>query len=72
MSEASTKQAVTGFKVISFQVKKAKEGETVKLLLEASVDSIGAGTCDMGDVLKALLHHQTGEVDVGLSVFTDK
>jgi len=64
----TVKQAVTGFQVVSFQVKKAKDGETVKLLLEASVDSIGAGTCDMGDVLKALLQHQTGEVDVGLSV----
>jgi uncharacterized protein YqeY len=63
------KQAVTGFRVVNFQVKKVKDGEVVKLLLEANVDSIGAGEHDMGDVLKALLHHQTGDTDVGLSVF---
>lgn len=68
MTEA-TKQAVTGFRVVSYQVKKTKDGEVVKLLLEANVDAIGAGEHDMGDVLKALLHHQTGDTDVGLSVF---
>ena len=64
-----TKQGVSGFKVVSYQVKKVKDGEVVKLLLEASVDAIGAGEHDMGDVLKALLHHQTSDTDVGLSVF---
>lgn len=63
------KQAVTGFKVITFQVKKTKDNEKVKLVLEADVDAIGAGTHDMGDVLKALLNHQVGDSDVGLSVF---
>ena len=68
----SSKQSITGFKVLNFQVKKAKDTEKVKLVLEADVDNIGAGNNDMGDVLKALLHHQTGDVDVGLSVFIQK
>lgn len=69
---ATTSQAVSGFKVLNFQVKKAKDTERVKIILEADVDNIGAGNFDMGDVLKALLHHQTGDVDVGLSVFIEK
>lgn len=64
----TSKQAVTGFKVLTFQVKKAKDSEKVKLVLEADVDDISAGDYDMGDVLKALLTHQTGDVDVGLSI----
>jgi len=68
MTEA-TKQGVTGFKVVSYQVKRVKDGEVVKLLLEANVESIGAGDQDMGDILKALLHHQISDTDVGLSVF---
>ena len=71
MTEA-TKQAVVGFKVTDFQVKKKKDGEIVKLVLVANVDSMGAGEFDMGDILKALLHHQTGDTDVGLSVFMQK
>ena len=67
-----TKQAVVGFKVCDFQVKKKKDGEIVKLVLIANVDSIGAGECDMGDILKALLQHQVGDVDVGLSVLVQK
>ncbi len=69
MSTEATKQSVTGFKVATFQVKKTKDSERVKLVLEADVDTITAGNYDMGDVLKALLSHQTGDVDVGLSVF---
>lgn len=67
----TSKQAVTGFKVLTFQVKKAKDSERVKIVLEADVDTVGAGEHDMGDVLKALLTHQTGDVDVGLSVFVE-
>jgi uncharacterized protein YqeY len=67
----TSKQAVTGFKVLTFQVKKSKDTEKVKMVLEAEVDTIGAGEYDMGDVLKALLSHQTGDVDVGLSVFVE-
>ena len=65
----TSKQAVTGFNVLTFQVKKAKDTEKVKLVLEADIDSIGAGNYDMGDVLKALQHHMTGDTEVGLSVF---
>ena len=72
MVENSSKQGITGFKVISFQVKKSKDGERVKLLLEASVDDIGAGEKNVGDVLKAFLYHQSGETDIGLSVFVEK
>jgi ABC-type uncharacterized transport system ATPase subunit len=69
MSTEASKQAVTGFKVSNFQVKKTKDSERVKLVLEADVGTIGAGEYDMVDVLKALLSHQTGDMDVGLSVF---
>jgi len=67
---SDVKQGVTGFKIVSFHVKKAKESEKVKILLEADVNDIGVGPKhDMGDLLKAFLSHQTGDVDIGLSVF---
>lgn len=67
---SDVKQGVTGFKVISFNVKKAKENEKVKVILEADADAIGVGPkYDMGDLLKAFLSHQTGDIDIGLSVF---
>ena len=66
------KQAVAGFKVVGYSVKKGKETEKIKLVLEAEVGSVAAGECDMGDVMKALLEHSTGEVDVGLSLFVNK
>ena len=69
MSTEVTKQAVTGFKVATFQVKKTRDSERVKLVLEADVDTITAGDYNVGDVLKALLSHQTGDADIGLSVF---
>jgi hypothetical protein len=65
----TAKQSVVGFKVVDFAVKKKKDNEIVKLVLVANVDSMGAGDYDVGEILKALLHHQTGDVDVGLSVF---
>ena len=71
-TNTAVKQSVTGFKVLTFHVKKSKDTEKVKLVLEADVDSIGCGANDMGDLLKAFLHHQTGDVDVGLSVFINK
>ena len=67
--EIGKKQSIGGFKVKCFNVKKGKETETFKLMLEAEVDAIKAGDCDMGKVMKALLDHQTGEVEVSLSVF---
>ncbi len=69
--ETASKQSVTGFKVINFQSKTSKDTEKVRLVLEAEVDTMGAGTYDVGDILKALLHHQTGQIDVGLSVFVN-
>lgn len=68
---SSKKQSIGGFKVLAYSVKKAKDSEKIRLVLEAVVDDIAAGECDMGDVMKALLDHQVGEVDVGLSVFVD-
>jgi uncharacterized protein YqeY len=62
------KQAVTGFRILGYQVKKAKEGEVVKLVLEASVDQIGAAHADIGEIMKAFQYHMAGETDVGLSV----
>ena len=66
------KQAVAGFKVIGYSVKKSKDTEKIKLVLEAEVDSVSAGECDVGQVMKALLEHSTSEVDVGLSLFVNK
>lgn len=62
-------QSVGGFKVLNYSVKKAKETEKVKLVLEADVDEITTGPHSMGDFLQALLHHQTGETAVALRVF---
>jgi hypothetical protein len=69
MSEATfSKQSVGGFKVCGYQVKKSKEGDKVKLVLEADVEEITSGTFDVGSVMKALLHHQSGDTEVGLSL----
>ena len=70
--EESKKQSVSGFKILGYSVKKAKETEKIKLVLEAEVDAISAANCDMGQIMKALLDHQTGDVEVGLSLFVDK
>jgi len=69
MTTEATKQAITGFKVATFQVKKTKDTERVKLVLEGDVDEITAGELTVGDVLKALLSHQTGDTDIGMSLF---
>jgi len=57
---------------VTFALKKTKDNEKVRLVLEANVDSIGAGDNNLGAVLKAFADHATGETDVGLSVFMDK
>lgn len=67
--EVSVKQAVTGFRVISYASKKTKDTQKFRVVLEAEVDEIKTGNFDMGDFQKALLHHQDGEVEVGISVF---
>lgn len=72
LESEKTKQAVGGFKIVGYSVKKSKEGEKVRLVLEATVDEIACGEYNMGDVQGALLHHQVGDTEVGLSLFVDK
>jgi hypothetical protein len=64
-----TKQSVNGLRVINYMVKKAKEGEKLKIILEADVENVSAGSYGLGDVLKALWSHTAAETDVGFSVF---
>lgn len=72
MSEGTAKkQAVTGFKVVSYNSKKTKEDVKFRIVLEASVDDIGLGSCNMGDLQKALLSHQDSETSIGLNVFVE-
>ena len=70
--QQSNAQAVTGFKVVSYQVKRVKDSEKLRIVIEAEVDDIGCGPCDMGDFQKALLHHRVSDTDVGFSVLVDK
>ena len=63
------KQSVTGFKIMKYDSRKARETEKFRIILEAEVDSIGCGEFKIGDLLGALQHHQSGDTDVGLSVF---
>lgn len=69
MSEGTLKQAVSGFKVCSISVKKVKDGEKLKLILEAPVENLSAGEFDVGDVMNSLTNHISGDTDVGLSIF---
>jgi len=68
----SRAQSVGGFKVVTYTMKKGKESEKLRLVLEAEVDEITSGQYDMGDVMKAFLDHATGESAVALRVFMDK
>ncbi|KKM24974.1 hypothetical protein LCGC14_1599670 [marine sediment metagenome] len=70
--ETMTKQSVAGFKVKEYQVKKGKDTEKVKLILEANVEDIKSGDVDFGEILKALWSHQASENDVGFSLFVNK
>lgn len=69
VTKEPSKQAVGGFSVANCTLRKTKDNEKVRLVLEANVDEIKAGDKNLGDVLKALADHMTGEVEVGLSVF---
>jgi hypothetical protein len=69
MEDKKSKQAVMGFKIVSFQSKKKKDGDSVKLILEADVDGVSAGDFDLGDIFKALHIHQSSDTEIGLSVF---
>jgi uncharacterized protein YqeY len=68
----STKQAVSGFRVCGFSIKKVKEEEKLKLILEATVADLGAGEFDIGDVMNGLTNHITSDQDIGLSIFISK
>ncbi len=72
MSEEKNTQSIGGFKVLNYTMKKSKDNEKIRLVLEATVDEITAGNCDMGQVMKALLDHAVGETAVGLSLFVNK
>lgn len=65
------KQSITGFKIKDYASKKTKAAQKFRIVLEAELEDIGAGTFDMGDVQKALLTHQDSEVAVGLSLFME-
>lgn len=71
MSEVK-KQAITGFKVVKYDSRKAKDTEKLRLVLEADIDDIGCGEYNIGDVLGALQHHHSGETDVGFALFINK
>lgn len=70
-SSTPKKQSITGFKVKDYASKKTKTAQKFRIVLEAELDDIGAGTFDMGDVQKALLTHQDSEMAVGLSLFIE-
>ena len=63
------KQAITGFKIMKYDSRKAKDTEKIRIILEAEVDTITYGEFNIGDVLDAFQHHQSGETDIGLTVF---
>ena len=68
MSEVK-KQAVTGFKIIKYDSRKARETEKLRIILEAEVDGVGVGAHNIGELLGALQYHQSGDTDVGFSLF---
>ncbi len=68
----SIRQAVKGFKVSSFNIKKGKETEKIKLVLEANVEDIASAEYDVGDVLNSVANHMTGDQEIGLSLFIKK
>ena len=63
------KQGITGFKVIKYDVRRAKDSEKLRLILEADFDDISCGNFNMGDMQGALLLHRVGDTDVGLNLF---
>ena len=65
----SEKQSVVGLKVSQYQIKKGKDTEKLRLILEADVGDISAGNFGFGDFLKALWVHQSANTDVGFTLF---
>ena len=71
-NDGTKAQSVAGFQVVTYTIKKGKETEKLKLVLEAEVDDISSGEYNMGDVMKALLDHASGESAVTLRLFMKK
>ena len=63
------KQSISGFHIAGYSVKKTKDGEKIKLILEANVDDVGAGENDSGKVMSSLTNHLASDIEVGLSLF---
>ena len=66
------KQAVGGFKLQNCVVKKGKESERLRIVLEVEVADLTAGEKDVGAVLQALMNHMTGDTEVGVTVFMNE
>lgn len=66
------KQSVTGFKVCNLSIKRGKDTEKVRLVLEASVEDVKAGEFDVGDVINGLTNALSADSELGLSVFIKK
>lgn len=72
MSKVTKTQSISGFKVLQFLSKKAKDSEKIKIVLEADTDDIGTGDITLGGFLTALQIMQAGDLDIGISVLYDK
>ena len=66
------KQSCTGFKVVSFTTKGAKDGEKLKLVLMANIEDLRLGEYEISDLLNSLLNHRISDSEIGLSVFVNK
>ena len=68
------KQPITGFKVLKYDSRKARDTEKLRIILEVDIDDLGCGSKSVGDFLGALEHHKSSDTDVGFSLFmrTDK
>jgi hypothetical protein len=69
MSDTAKKQAFTGFKIIKYESRKAKDSEKLKIILEAELDSVGCGEYSVSDLLGAMEYHKSGDADIGFSLF---
>jgi hypothetical protein len=67
--EKNKKQAFTGFKIMKYDSRKARDTEKLRIILEAEVENIGCGELNLGDLLGAMENHKSGEADVGFSLF---
>lgn len=65
------KQAFTGFKIVKYDSRKARDTEKLRVILEAEVDDIGCGELKISDLLGAMQSHQSSETDIGFSLFVN-